>query len=173
MGARHMYCQARIILLQLAIMILPASAAGDEQWRVYNVARFGAIAEVPNTWSIIPPPTNNGGRSFLSPDGTAEIVISGMLSSDVMADLKDSTKPYPDNKETVVTYRRVGTDWAVASGYRSDGKIFYRKSIAACGDRIINSVYIDYPRARKQEFDSIVQHVARSLRNANVSDECP
>jgi hypothetical protein len=164
--------RARIVLLQLAITMVLASNAGAEQWRTYNATRFGAIVDVPTSWSMLPPPANNDGRGFRSPDGKAEMNIGGsFVTDDLTSDLRASTQAHPDNGE-IVTYKRLGDTWAVASGYKSDGKIFYRKSIAACGNGIINSVSIEYPRSRKQEFDPIVQHVSRSLRNANVSGEC-
>src|SRR4051812_28516223 len=165
--------QARFISLQLATTMLLAPTAGAEQWQTYNATRFGAIADVPTSWSMLPPPANNDGRGFRSPDGKAKMNIGGsFVLDDLTSDLRASTQAHPYNDEIVVTYKRLGDNWAVASGYKSDGMIFYRKSIAACGNRIINFVYIEYPRSRKQEFDPIVQHVSRSLRNANISDEC-
>jgi len=61
-------------------MIIFASSAWAESWRSYHNARFGTTADVPAGWRMEPPPANNGGRIFTSPDGRAELVVAAACS---------------------------------------------------------------------------------------------
>ena len=49
-------------------------------------------------------------------------------------------------------------------GSKAD-RIFFEKIIEACKGEITNHVRLEYPVARKREFDPIVTHVAKSLRS--------
>jgi hypothetical protein len=51
---------------------------------------------------------------------------------------------------------------AVISGMRGQ-TVFYRKVVVSCKDQVMNRVSIEYPLARKQQFDALVAHVAASL----------
>ena len=51
----------------------------------------------------------------------------------------------------------------VQSGLRGD-MIFYKCSLLTCKDQVWNNLIIEYPGARKKEFDALVAHVAGSLR---------
>jgi serine/threonine-protein kinase len=52
-------------------------------------------------------------------------------------------------------------------------KIFYRKSILVCRDQIWNHLSVEYPAARKVEFDAIVARAAQSLRFSGLSEQIP
>ena len=62
-----------------------------------------------------------------------------------------------------MTYKTVGASSVVVSGTKGD-RIFYRRSLASCGSEIWNDLAIEYPAARKAEYDAIVRHVSASLR---------
>jgi hypothetical protein len=113
-----------------------------------------------------PPPADDDGRVFRSPDRQAQIVIGGSHITD------DATSVLQDAVSGVgVTYKRIGPDWAVASGVEGS-RIFYRRSVIACHGRILNAVEITYPQRQKQAYDLLVEHVSKSLHSAKVSVEC-
>ena len=148
------------------VATLAAHATQAAEWRTYTATRFGAIADVPGDWAIDPPPADDDGRVFRSPDRQAQIVIGGShITDDIASVLQDAVSGVG------VTYKRIGPDWAVASGVEGS-RIFYRRSVIACHGRIINAVEITYPQSQKQAYDLLVEHVSKSLHSAKASVEC-
>ncbi|MBB4199131.1 hypothetical protein CCR94_16670 [Rhodoblastus sphagnicola] len=147
--------------LTLAAALLVAGAALAESWRSYHNDRFGVTAAYPAGWKMGPEPTNNDGRVFSSPDGTAQVTISGMFAVDSRQE-EMASRSEPLEGETV-TYSTRGDNWIVVSGTRN-GRVFYRKALLSCGDRVWNDLDIDYPEQDKAKFDAIVGHMAASLR---------
>ncbi|OBS53418.1 hypothetical protein A8B73_06405 [Methylosinus sp. 3S-1] len=154
-------------------VVLLASAALAESWRQYRNARFGTTADVPADWTMGEAPENDDGRVFASPDGRAQITVSGGFRTDQKAqEFADRLAP---GKGETVTYRRRAKDWLAVSGTKGD-RIFYRKALLSCNGTVWNSVAIDYPAAQKKKLDPLVTRVARSLRagpgDAHMTD-CP
>lgn len=149
------------ILFGAVFAILAAQSASAESWRAYHNERFGTTAEVPEGWRMGAPPENNDGRVFTSPDGRAEIVVSGMFSIGPRSE-EFALRLGPLDGE-IIEYDRRGRDWLVVSGVKGE-KIFYRKSLLSCGDTIWNSVALEYPASEKEKYDPLVAHVAASLR---------
>lgn len=149
------------ILGAVLFAILAASSASAWSWRVYHNERFGTTAAVPADWRMGAPPENNDGRIFTSPDGRAEIVVSGMLSIGPRSE-EFALRLGPLDGE-IIEYERRGRDWVVVSGVNGE-RIFYRKSLLSCGDTIWNSVFLQYPANEKEKYAPLVAHVAASLR---------
>jgi hypothetical protein len=149
----------------LALLLFAASlstAVAAETYRPYANERFGATADVPASWRADPPPANGDGLIFRSPDGSASLTVSGSLNiaDNVQEALRDQGTP---NDGEAVTYRKSGKRDVTLSGAKGD-KIFYRKSILVCGERIWNSIHLEYPSRDKKAYDALVTHVVRSLR---------
>jgi hypothetical protein len=155
--------ELRIILALVASATMAAALpARAEAWRTYYNDRFGVTADYPADWKMAPPPDNNDGRIFDSPDGAAQVIINGSHVLDDPADeLAERAKGY--DGETV-TYVKKGSNWVVVSGVK-DGRIFYRKSLLSCGNEVWNNVSIEYPAADKDKYDALVAHVAASLKS--------
>ena len=149
------------IFLAAIFAILALRSAGAESWCAYHNERFGTTAEVPADWRMGAPPENNDGRVFTSPDGRAEIVVSGMFSIGPRSE-EFALRLGPLDGETI-EYERRGRDWLVVSGVKGD-KIFYRKSLLSCRDTIWNNISLEYPASEKKTYDPLVAHVAASLR---------
>jgi hypothetical protein len=151
----------RITPLSAALLVALANGAQAGVWRTYHNTRFGTKADVPASWTMGPPPQNNDGRSFTSPDKRAEITISGIFanigSNDELASRLIATEG-----ETI-TYKKRQDKWVVVSGAKGD-RIFYRKTVLSCDDTIANDLSIEYPAADKEKYDPLVAHVAASLR---------
>ncbi len=148
-------------LAAIALLALAAAAPAAAQYKAYVNDRFGTTADVPADWKADPPPANNDGLRFNSPDGRASITVYGSLNN---ADtVEDAMKEYetPGEGETI-TYRHRERRAIVVSGTRGD-TIFYARHVLSCRDLIWNSVHIEYPAADKAAYDALVTHVARSL----------
>ena len=141
--------------------LLCAGVASAEQWRHYKNVRFGASADIPAGWKALPPPENGDGQVFESPDGQATITVSGIFGTESVAE-EIALRAKPNSGEAV-TYKAVGATSVVVSGTKGDA-IFYRRSLASCGNEIWNDLSIEYPAARKADYDAIVRHVSGSLR---------
>ena len=139
-------------------------------WTSYTNSRFGTTASVPPGWRAGPPPENNDGLVFTSPDGRAKLIISGMLNIDdnLAAAFKFYETP---NEGEVITYKRRNGDAITVSGTKG-AAIFYAKHVLSCHNQIWNSIYLEYPAAAKVAFDAIVARVAKSLK-AGRSDQIP
>jgi serine/threonine-protein kinase len=136
-------------------------AANATDWRTYHNERFGTTATIPPGWTANPPPDNDDGLTFTSPDRKAKITISGILNTDeVSREFKLRLSPNP---EETISYLRRGDNWLVVSGTRSD-VIFYRKSLLSCNGTIWNDLSIEYPASQKVVFMRMVERIARSLK---------
>jgi hypothetical protein len=150
----------RLLLTALALTIATSALAQD--WRGYTNPRFGTRAEVPRDWKMGDAPENDDGRVFTAPDGRASITVYGSLHVfDSIGEAMDILEA-PKDGETV-TYRQRTARAITVSGTKGE-RIFYRKALLSCRDRIWNGVSIEYPAADKQNFDALVTRVAKSLR---------
>jgi hypothetical protein len=153
--------------LQTAALALAGIAAAqspvhaEDAYRSYHNERFGVSADVPRDWRAGRPPDNGDGLKFTSPDGTATLIVSGgyRIAASVAEAL--NSEQAADEGETV-TYQTRAPRMAVISGMRG-ATVFYRKVVVSCKDQVMNHVSIEYPLARKQQFDALVAHVAASL----------
>ena len=145
-----------------------AGAASAETWRTYVNPRFGVSAQVPSDWTMGPEPVDGDGRVFTAPDGSAEITVSGILSTS-SRDQEFAIMTAANPGETI-TYKAVRGAVVVVSGTRA-GTIFYRKSVLHCA--IWNDVSIEYPAREKSKYDALVVHVAASLEPGRGDAEAP
>ena len=149
------------------IAILFTFSADAETWRSIYTPRFGATAKVPANWVMDPPPENDDGRSFRSPNGRAQIIVSGIFA--LGETITDRMASEPEIGRTI-TYKKRGPDWIVISGTKGD-RIFYEKSILTCHDTIWNDLWIEYPEAENHNYDALVTYVSATL-HAGEGDEC-
>jgi hypothetical protein len=141
-------------------------AYAEDAYRTYHNERFGVSADVPRDWRAGPPPENGDGLKFTSPDGAATLIVSGSYRmADTVAEALNGEQA-ADEGETI-TYQTRGPRMAVISGMRGQ-TIFYRKAVVSCKDQVMNHVSIEYPLARKQQFDALVSHIAASLHGIDA-----
>ncbi len=153
---------SRARVAAIALMAFAATAAAAPPYKIYVNERFGTTADVPADWTADPPPENNDGLRFHSPDARASITVSGMLN--IHDTVEEAMQEYeaPGEGETI-TYRHRAPRALVVSGIRGD-TIFYSKHILSCRDQIWNNLHIEYPAAEKAAYDALVTHVSHSLR---------
>jgi hypothetical protein len=171
MMTKQILTRLRVAAFALAgVAAVTSPVQAEEGYRTYHNDRFGVTADVPRDWRAGRPPENGDGLQFTSPDGTATITVSGgYRMADSVAEALTSEQA-PDEGETV-TYQTRAPRMAVISGMRGQ-TIFYRKVVLSCKDQVMNRVSIEYPSARKQQFDALVSHVAASLQGGPGVDEC-
>jgi serine/threonine-protein kinase len=153
--------------MRLAAFLLVCSTvsafAAPPGWQTYRNERFGATADVPAGWKPEPPPENNDGLRFVSPDGRSSVSVSGSIHGyDSIGEALD-TFERPRQGERI-TYKVRRGRWLVVSGVRG-GRIFYRKLLIGCRGTIWSGVDIDYPAGEKRAFDPLVTHISQSLRS--------
>jgi serine/threonine-protein kinase len=136
-------------------------AVAATSWRYYANDRFGVSAEVPANWREEPPPANDDGRIFDSPDGKAQIIVNGGFVMEESAALALETLAKPRGGERV-TYTKRGALSVTLSGLSGDN-IFYRRTILTCSGKVWNNLEINYPASEKAAYDGIVAHAAASL----------
>lgn len=155
---------ARIFILSLFCIgcFIEAAQAQTGTWTSYHNDRFGVTADVPPGWTAGPPPENDDGLVFTSPDGTATLIISGILNVEDSLDAAFQAYEVPDPGE-VITYKHRAGNTITVSGTKGT-RIFYGKHLLSCHNQIWNSIYFEYPAAAKGSFDAIVARVAKSLK---------
>jgi serine/threonine-protein kinase len=62
-----------------------------------------------------------------------------------------------------VTYQQQGQGWTVVSGYTADNRIFYRKTMLACGGRKWHNLTFEYPASDKRAMDEFVTRASYAL----------
>ena len=162
----------RVGLLSVLIGLLLINAAQAEVWKRYTNERFGTSVEVPAAFTAQPPPANNDGRTFVSKDGNARILVYGSNAPSVVVESFAAYRDWVADQETKdglrVSYRANGPDWFALSG-ATGSKVVYQKVVAGCSDRsIAHHVRIEYPSSQKASYDPVVTRVAQSLRAGNA-----
>ena len=156
---RHSLTGLPLALCAVLATLVPALAG--QAYKRYINERFGVTADRPADWLPGNEPENGDGLRFTSPDGTAFVSISGSLHT--FGTVKEYLDIVAEEKGAQVTLEKRGPRSLVQSGVRGD-VIFYKRSLLTCKDEVWNNLVIEYPAARKREFDALVAHVAASLR---------
>ena len=159
-------------LLAALIGPLVVNAAHAETWKRYTNERFGTSVEVPADFTAKPPPANNDGRTFVSRDGSARILVYGSNAPSVVVESFAAYKDWVAEEEAKdglrISYKAGGPDWFALSG-TAGPKVVYMKVVAGCSDRsVAHHVRIEYPSSQKASYDPVVARVARSLRAGNA-----
>lgn len=161
---------ARIVWSLALTAAMMASIAAASDWTTYVNDRFGATADIPASYKPGEAPENGDGLSFTSPQGDATIAVWGALAKVMDTSFGDYAKRlvnYAAEDGWQVSYSAGKKDWYAFSGSKAD-RIFFEKIVVACKGEIANHVRLEYPIARKKEFDPIVAHVTKSLRSGKA-----
>ena len=150
------------VALICAAVACASLVEAETAWRRYVNDRFGVSADRPADWREEPPPENDDGRIFVSPDGKAQLIVNGGFVTEDSAAQALANLAQPRDGERVIYVKR-GASSLTLSGFDGD-KIFYRRTILTCSGQVRNNVEITYPANEKSAFDPLVAHVAASLR---------
>lgn len=149
----------RLMLLASALVVSITTARAGEVVSTYGYcnARFDFCVDVPLAWEQQEAPTNGDGATFTDSAGMT-LTVSGNLNPlllNVSEAMQQAAKPF-----SKVTYRKQGKDWFVLSGYVGDQIVYLKEYV---GDTEINSLRLEYPKARKQHYDAEVNEVVKSF----------
>lgn len=141
--------------LALAVLILlpcaPAIAAPE-----------GRPPFVPDNWSEESGKTSNSPVRFVSPDGTAWLVLTASLARGPFQIARRSGER--------ITYQRVTPRFVAVAGYKGD-RIFYRKSNLVCRGTRWHHIVMEYPAEDKRKLDAIVTRIAHGMNR--YDRDCP
>lgn len=144
-------------------------AAQAAEWTRFSNDRYGFSVDIPATFKALPPPENDDGRMFTSPDGRSKISAYGHLFVDVRGMIEDERQQegFEAADHLTVTYRHVSAETYTYSGIKGD-RIVYVHAVKTCKDLAAAIVNAEYPVADKARFDPIVAHMAKTLRGSNA-----
>jgi len=99
------------------------------------------------------------GKRFVSPDGTASFsaYITPVAQEPIAQHMKNVA--FADGEQ--ITHLRGERTWIEVSGFKGD-RIFYRKSLLACGGTSWHEVALEYP-AEAQSMNGFVDRVAKGV----------
>lgn len=143
---------------------LVIGASAQSKFTTYDNDRFNFSIEYPSDLlKMQEPPANNDGRTFLSRDKTVEMRVWGQynaLDRTLSEEYNEALAGYGAG----VTYKVLGDSSFVISG-TAGSKIFYRKTMLRTGGvEVFYTFTIEYPKAQKSKFNSVVTRIARSFK---------
>jgi len=161
----------RYLYLLLAISVAggiqaaaPITAVADD-WRTYHNARYGTTIDYPDLFKAGPPPENNDGLTFKSPDGADFSVFASYNALDFdLAGFQDFIVKNLEAGE-VITYQAHGDDWFVISGTKGADGVFYERHLLSHGKQMTEGFVMSYPARLKQKYDPIVARMSKSSRS--------
>jgi hypothetical protein len=139
---------------------IPAEENVD--YDTYYNNRFEYVVKYPeNLLDQLPPPQNNDGRSFVSPQGSINMAVSGshnVPQRNLNEIYQNRLQAYQEAGR--VTYKTQQDNWFVISGYK-DGNVFYTKTFLYNND--VLELRLNYDRSLQPEFDAIVAQISNSF----------
>uniref|UniRef100_A0A7V4LDC1 Uncharacterized protein n=1 Tax=Desulfobacca acetoxidans TaxID=60893 RepID=A0A7V4LDC1_9BACT len=139
----------------------PASPGAEAGWDTYANARFGYALSYPRDRFIPQGEAANGdGQRFVSPDGEAVLTVWGShnaLGQSLTAHCREAAAGFGGR----VTYQVIKPGWYVISGVTGN-RLYYQKTYLV--DDMFKSFSLEYPAARRGEYDPLAAALGRSFR---------
>lgn len=137
-------------------------AEENVNYDTYYNNRFEYVVRYPeDLLNQQPPPQNNDGRSFVSPQGSINMTVSGshnVPQRSLNEVYQNQLQAYQEAGR--VTYKTQQDNWFVISGYK-DGNVFYTKTFLYNND--VLELRLNYDRSLQPEFDAIVSQISNSF----------
>jgi hypothetical protein len=155
----------KLRLPALALLVM-AEMTGIASAETYANARHDFAVDVPDDLSVADPEPDSGdGRSFRSPDNSAELhvfggwIVEGGFSTEVQARQKFET-----GEGWTITYAsKPGKQGSSYSGAK-ENRIFYARIIPRCGDGGYAMYRLEYPAGEKEKYDGAIKQLNASLK---------
>lgn len=132
-----------------------------------NEEDYAPDAPANNSGAATADSDNQGGKTFVSLDGRAKIVLYGAYNTENFSPLEyreTILKEFEGYDE--MTYGPKGRTWFVLSGYRG-GDIYYQKVMFSCGGKVINALSITFPNNEKPLYEPIIERMEDSFRTSS------
>ena len=155
--------------LVVAIGVLAWSAFAEAaDWQPYRNDRYGFSVDIPSGFKAENPPDNGDGQAFTSSNGRSTLSVYGHLFVDVAGLVEDEREQETMSEEggMRITYRQVSSRATTFSGLKGE-TIVYRHAINTCKNTASAIIDAEYPASEKARFDTIITHMAASLRGSN------
>jgi curved DNA-binding protein CbpA len=145
---------------------VPAHSAA-RNWVSYRNAAFGFALQYPGDVFLSDASRSDGGRSFLSRDGRARLVISAAVNASGITVAKHRQSLVEDHyKGATFDYTPQRDTWFVLSGTVGD-EMFYQRVTFSCDKRTLHGWRLVYPVAERTFYDGIVEAIHRRYRHVN------
>jgi hypothetical protein len=146
---------------------MPPLSSGARGWVSYRSANFGFTLQYPRDVFLSDPAQSDEGKTFLSRDGRARLVISAAVNTSGMP-LTAHRRwliegPY---KGAVLDYSPQRGHWFVLSGMFAE-HMFYHRVTFSCDRRTLHAWKLVYPLAQRMFYDRIVEEVHRRYSHGN------
>lgn len=139
------------VALALMLFGLPAEA---------QQGRNDYPAIIPSDWTLLTPKSNEW--RAVSPRRDAWL---SLYATPVKGSVSSHLRQWGVSAGDRVTYQRQGQEWTVVSGYTANNRIFYRKTMLACGGRKWHDLIFEYPASAKSTMDEFVTRASYALRD--------
>jgi hypothetical protein len=165
----------KLLLITAILMLSSLNVFMQSKFVTYNNERFAYSISYPSDLlRMEPPPENGDGRSFVSGDGSVQMLVWGEYNAaektwqeEYDLELKGfGSKP---------TYSLFKPGWYVISGIK-DGKIFYQKTLRRTLHQKLGNLdvfftfTIAYPKSAATKMDPIVEQISASFKFDPTAD---
>jgi hypothetical protein len=146
---------------------MPPPSSGARGWVSYRSANFGFTLQYPGDVFLSDPAQSDEGKTFLSRDGRARLVISAAVNTSGMP-LSAHRRWLMEGayKAAVLDYSPQRGDWFVLSGTFAED-MFYHRVTFSCDRRTLHAWKLLYPLAERMFYDRIVEEVHRRYSHGN------
>jgi hypothetical protein len=141
------------LVFVLIVFSLPAAA---------QQGRNDYPSVIPHDWTLLPL-KNNEWRA-VSPRRDAWL---SLYATPIDRPIPSHLRRWGLREGDRVTYQRRAEGWTVVSGYTANNRIFYRKTMLACGGRKWHNLELEYPAATKSAMDQFVTRASYALSAYN------
>jgi len=156
--ARH----PRTMLRALVLLLVLASPATAQDWRLMEDRAFGYSVPIPSSYDLSLRAEGGNSRLYHNAGGDILAVWAGRLEDRSFADAVRDRRRQDEDRGWNVSYERVTREWASYSGTKGN-QIRYVRAIRYCGDRTAFFL-IDYDAAEKNRYDPLVTHMVRNMK---------
>jgi hypothetical protein len=164
---RRLYIVLAIFAAAAIVRTAAPVAAIADGWHTYHNERYGTMIDYPDFFKAGPPPANNDGLAFKSPDGAEFSVFASYNALEFdLAGFRDFIVKNLDAGK-VITYQARGDDWFVISGTKGSDGVFYERHLLSHGKQMTEGFVMSYPVGLKQKYDPMVARMSKSFRSGS------
>jgi DnaJ-like protein len=150
----------------------PAPRKIDDDWASYRDARFGFALQYPFEVFLPAPEPAKEGKSFVSRDGRARLLISAAFNAQGLT-LAEHRRSLMQGvyKGATFDYTPQRGSWFVLSGTLGTD-MFYHRVTFTCGGQALHGWKLVYPLSERAIYDRIVEEVHRRYRHEDGAAGC-
>lgn len=154
-----------VLILLISSFTVNSNQIHTPDYDQYCNARFGYCLNYPNFLNPQPESENGDGRIFNNKKGEEVLRVFGRLNLDADGNTISLENQYKsdiqDNKNNVITYKKLSKTFFVISGYRNR-KIFYQKTILK-KDAFAFGI-LEYHKSEKEIYDTVSSEIFKSFK---------